>query len=75
MKSFNIKKYIVILLFLFLNSKVFSQFLEPGIGLGLVSYSGDLKRGYSLSSASVGLEIYQRLNLFRIMIPILLRVY
>ena len=63
MKSFNIKKYIFILLFLFSNSKVFSQFLEPGIGLGLVSYSGDLKRGYSLSSASIGLEIFQRLNL------------
>ena len=63
MKSFNIKKYIVILLFLFLNNKVFSQFLEPGIGFGVLSYSGDLKRGYSLSSSSMGLEVFQRLNL------------
>ncbi len=63
MKFFNTKVYIIVFLFLFLNSKVLSQFLEPGIGLGLVSYSGDLKRGYSLSSASIGLELFQRLNL------------
>ena len=43
--------------------KVHSQFLEPGISIGLISYSGDLQRGYSISSASLGLELFQRLNL------------
>ena len=56
-------KYLTIFFFLFLNNKVFSQFLEPGIGFGVLSYSGDLKRGYSLSSSSMGLEVFQRLNL------------
>ena len=63
MRFLNIKTCIIVFLFLFINNKVLSQFLEPGIGLGILSYSGDLKRGYSLSSASLGLEIFQRLNL------------
>ncbi len=51
---------------LFLNLLVFncfSQFLEPGFGMGLNSYSGDLKRGYSLQNSSVGFEIFNRFNL------------
>lgn len=41
----------------------FSQFLEPGISIGVNSYSGDLKRGYSLSDGSMGLEIFNRFNI------------
>ena len=40
-----------------------AQFLEPGVGVGLVSYSGDLQRGYSIRSAALGFELFQRLNL------------
>ena len=63
MKYLSPIKYLTIFFFLFLNNKVFSQFLEPGIGFGVLSYSGDLKRGYSLSSSSMCLEVFQRLNL------------
>jgi len=51
---------------LFLNLLAFncySQFLEPGFSLGLNSYSGDLKRGYSLSNAAPGFEIFNRFNI------------
>jgi len=60
------KKFILLIIILIISEKkIYSQFLEPGIGVGLISYSGDLKRGYSISSASLGLELFQRLNLNR----------
>ena len=55
----------LIIILIISEKKIYSQFLEPGIGVGLISYSGDLKRGYSISSASLGLELFQRLNLNR----------
>ena len=51
-------------MFLFIiNINCYSQFIEPGISIGLNSYSGDLKRGYSPFPGSVGIEIFNRFNM------------
>ena len=56
-------KFRLIIIFYLFAINVFSQFLEPGISIGVNSYSGDLKRGYSLSDGSMGLEIFNRFNI------------
>ena len=43
-------KFKLIIIFYLFAINGFSQFLEPGISIGINSYSGDLKRGYSLSA-------------------------
>ena len=52
----------IIFLLLITSNYCMSQFLEPGFSIGLNSYSGDLKRGYSLGSGSPGVEIFNRFN-------------
>ncbi len=56
------KKMYRVLLFLVLNFNLNAQFIEPGISLGINSYSGDLQRGYSLTSGSPGFELFNRFN-------------
>ena len=56
-------KFKLIIIFYLIAINGFSQFLEPGISIGVNSYSGDLKRGYSLSDGSMGLEIFNRFNI------------
>ena len=56
-------KFKLIIIFYLFAINGFSQFLEPGISIGVNSYSGDLKRGYSLSDGSMGLEIFNRFNI------------
>ena len=46
-------KFKLIIIFYLIAINGFSQFLEPGISIGVNSYSGDLKRGYSLSDGSM----------------------
>ena len=53
----------IIFLLLITSNYCMSQFLEPGFSIGLNSYSGDLKRGYSLGSGSPGVEIFNRFNI------------
>ena len=58
------KKHIISLIVLFaLTINCYSQFIEPGISVGLNSYSGDLKRGYSPFPGEIGLEIFNRFNM------------
>ena len=58
------KKHIISLMFLFvININCYSQFIEPGISIGLNSYSGDLKRGYSPFPGEIGLEVFNRFNI------------
>ena len=57
-------KHIFLFILIFLYSITLKcQFLEPGISIGLNSYSGDLKRGYSPFPGSVGIEIFNRFNM------------
>ena len=57
-------KYTINIIFL-LSSTIncYSQFLEPGVSVGLNSYSGDLKRGYSPFPGQMGLEVFNRFNI------------
>ena len=49
---------------LFINTiNCYSQFIEPGISIGLNSYSGDLKRGYSPFPGEIGFEVFNRFNI------------
>jgi|TARA_B110000914_G_C15333818_1_gene385962 hypothetical protein len=52
-----------IILLILSSSPIKGQFLEPGISLGLNSYSGDLNRGYSPFPGSFGYEIFNRFNM------------
>ena len=57
-------KHISLFILMFLYSITLKcQFLEPGISIGLNSYSGDLKRGYSPFPGSIGIEIFNRFNI------------
>ena len=57
-------KHISLFILMFLCSITLKcQFLEPGISIGLNSYSGDLKRGYSPFPGSIGVEIFNRFNM------------
>ena len=56
-------KFRLIIIFYLFAINGFSQFLEPGISIGVNSYSGDLKRGYNLSDGSIGLENLNRFNI------------
>ena len=56
-------RFKIFFLLLIISNNSLAQFLEPGISLGLNSYSGDLKRGYSLQSGSPGIEIFNRFNI------------
>ena len=53
----------ILFFLLFISKYCVSQFLEPGFSVGINSYSGDIKRGYSLSSGSPGFEIFNRFNI------------
>ena len=53
----------VTLFIFFISSSCYSQFLEPGLSVGLNNYSGDLKRGYSITDVSLGFEIFNRFNI------------
>mgnify|MGYP001308482228 FL=1 len=57
-------KYTINIIFL-LSSTIncYSQFLEPGVSVGLNSYSGDLKRGYSPFPGQMGFEVFNRFNI------------
>tara|TARA_B100001758_G_scaffold105786_1_gene90642 strand:+ start:441 stop:1178 length:738 start_codon:yes stop_codon:yes gene_type:complete len=57
-------KYTINIIFL-LSSTIncYSQFLEPGVSVGLNSYSGDLKRGYSPFPGQIGFEVFNRFNI------------
>ena len=58
------KKQIISLIVLFtITINCYSQFIEPGISVGLNSYSGDLKRGYSPFPGEIGFEIFNRFNI------------
>jgi len=56
-------KLLKTLIILFFSAKGFSQFIEPGISSGFNSYSGDIKRGYSLANSSIGFEVFNRFNI------------
>ena len=56
-------RFKIFFLLLIISNNSLAQFLEPGISLGLNSYSGDLKRGYSLQSGLPGIEIFNRFNI------------
>lgn len=53
----------VTLFIFFISSSCYSQFLEPGLSVGLNNYSGDLKRGYSITDGSLGFEVFNRFNI------------
>ena len=53
----------ILILLLLTSNYCIAQFLEPGFSLGINSYSGDIKRGYSLNTSSPGLEIFNRFNI------------
>ena len=57
------KKYFLIIPIVFFGFNGHTQFLEPGFSLGLNSYSGDLKRGYSPFPGKVGFEVFNRFNI------------
>jgi len=57
-------KYTINIIFLVISTiNCYSQFLEPGFSVGLNSYSGDLKRGYSPLPGQIGFEIFNRFNI------------
>ena len=53
----------LIILLILSCSSIKCQFLEPGLSLGLNSYSGDLNRGYSPFPGAFGYEIFNRFNM------------
>ena len=57
-------KYTIKIIFLLSTTiNCYSQFLEPGVSVGLNSYSGDLKRGYSPFPGQMGFEVFNRFNI------------
>ena len=56
-------KLLKIIIITFFSVKGYSQFIEPGISSGFNSYSGDIKRGYSLTNSSLGFEVFNRFNI------------
>ena len=57
-------KYTINIIFLLTSTiNCYSQFLEPGVSVGLNSYSGDLKRGYSPFPGQIGFEVFNRFNI------------
>tara|TARA_Y100000741_G_scaffold289079_1_gene229093 strand:- start:564 stop:1301 length:738 start_codon:yes stop_codon:yes gene_type:complete len=57
-------KYTINIIFLLISTiNCYSQFLEPGVSVGLNSYSGDLKRGYSPFPGQIGFEVFNRFNI------------
>ena len=57
-------RYTINIIFLLTSTiNCYSQFLEPGVSVGLNSYSGDLKRGYSPFPGQIGFEVFNRFNI------------